>query len=132
LPPDPGEAGKQTLEGIDSDNDGVRDDLQRYIILTYSDTPTRQALAQYAKAQQSMILSSGSAEQSLNSANEIVRSVECIAFTRPDDFSQVIDAARAELLNTEARIRAFVAANTHVSGMVFTMTDSEELANSCK
>jgi len=32
LPPDPGEAGKATLTGIDVDRDGVRDDLQRYII----------------------------------------------------------------------------------------------------
>ena len=29
LPPDPGEAGKLTLAGIDSNNDGVRDDLER-------------------------------------------------------------------------------------------------------
>jgi hypothetical protein len=35
VPPDPGEAGKQTLEGIDSDNDGVHDDVQRWIVLTY-------------------------------------------------------------------------------------------------
>lgn len=31
LPPDPGAAGKLTIEGIDSDNDGVRDDVQRFI-----------------------------------------------------------------------------------------------------
>src|SRR5216683_231714 len=35
LPPDPGAAGKATLQGIDSDGDGVRDDIQRYIALTY-------------------------------------------------------------------------------------------------
>lgn len=31
LPPDPGEAGKLTIDGIDSDKDGVRDDVQRWI-----------------------------------------------------------------------------------------------------
>jgi hypothetical protein len=31
LPPDPGAAGKETIEGIDSDGDGVRDDIQRWI-----------------------------------------------------------------------------------------------------
>ena len=35
LPPDPGKAGKQTLMGVDSDGDGLRDDIQRYIYLTY-------------------------------------------------------------------------------------------------
>ena len=38
LPPDPGEAGKQTLAGIDSDGDGVRDDIQRYLALTITDS----------------------------------------------------------------------------------------------
>ena len=31
LPPDPGEAGKATIDGIDADKDGVRDDVQRWI-----------------------------------------------------------------------------------------------------
>ena len=33
LPPDPGKAGKETLLGIDTDSDGVCDDIQRYIYL---------------------------------------------------------------------------------------------------
>ncbi|MCF6156788.1 MAG: hypothetical protein E3K36_16465 [Candidatus Brocadia sp.] len=32
LPPDPGKAGKETLLGIDTDGDGVRDDIQRRIM----------------------------------------------------------------------------------------------------
>lgn len=39
LPPDPGEAGKATLLGIDSDNDGVRDDIQRWIVQNYGQYP---------------------------------------------------------------------------------------------
>lgn len=35
LPPDPGPAGMRTLEGIDSDKDGVRDDVQRFIVEQY-------------------------------------------------------------------------------------------------
>ena len=37
LPTDPGKAGKETLLGIDTDGDGVRDDIQRYIYFTYPD-----------------------------------------------------------------------------------------------
>ena len=36
LPPDPGEEGKLTLLGIDSDGDGVRDDIQLVYILHLS------------------------------------------------------------------------------------------------
>lgn len=32
LPPDPGEAGKATIDGIDADKDGIRDDVQRWIV----------------------------------------------------------------------------------------------------
>ena len=35
LPPDPGERGKQTLRGIDADGDGLRDDVQRFIVLNW-------------------------------------------------------------------------------------------------
>jgi hypothetical protein len=31
LPPDPGRAGRQTVAGIDVNNNGVRDDVERYI-----------------------------------------------------------------------------------------------------
>ncbi len=39
LPPDPGEAGKATIDGIDSDKDGVRDDVQRWIALNWGHSP---------------------------------------------------------------------------------------------
>ena len=35
LPPDPGPDGMKTLAGIDADKDGVRDDLQRFIVLNW-------------------------------------------------------------------------------------------------
>ena len=51
LPPDPGAAGKTTLQGVDSDGDGVRDDVQRYIALTYPNSEkTRATLTQYTKS----------------------------------------------------------------------------------
>ncbi len=31
LPPDPGEAGRETLAGVDSNDNGIRDDLERHI-----------------------------------------------------------------------------------------------------
>ena len=53
LPPDPGSAGELTLLGIDSDNDGVRDDVQRYIEFTYPNSQrVRLALREIAKTYQ--------------------------------------------------------------------------------
>jgi hypothetical protein len=39
LPPDPGEAGKATIDGIDADKDGVRDDVQRWIAIQWGHSP---------------------------------------------------------------------------------------------
>jgi hypothetical protein len=39
LPPDPGEAGKLTIDGIDTDKDGMRDDVQRWIAIEWGHSP---------------------------------------------------------------------------------------------
>lgn len=55
LPPDPGEAGKATLEGIDSDHDGLRDDVQREVFFLAPDSERlRMGLTQLAKPLQSL------------------------------------------------------------------------------
>ncbi len=56
LPTDPGEEGKLTIAGIDSDNDGLRDDVQRWIALNSSNsTVTTAVLSQFGKAEQAGI-----------------------------------------------------------------------------
>jgi hypothetical protein len=59
LPPDPGEAGKATLLGIDSNENGVRDDVEIYIYKRFrgfENSKIDRAIAmQYAKATQIII-----------------------------------------------------------------------------
>jgi hypothetical protein len=63
LPPDPGEAGKTTLAGIDSNNDGVRDDLEREIIYMYpQNQEVRKVLRAMVKKEQDMITTTGDHE----------------------------------------------------------------------
>jgi len=42
LPADPGEAGKATVSGVDSDNDGIRDDIQRKVYYWFADNEISQ------------------------------------------------------------------------------------------
>jgi hypothetical protein len=66
LPPDPGDAGKATLAGIDSDGDGVRDDVERWIALTYPNSArVRAALYQEAGGIQQAIVSSSNRPQAM-------------------------------------------------------------------
>lgn len=59
LPPDPGAAGATTLAGIDSDGDGLRDDVQRWIALNYRDSARwRSVLAQMARTYQHAVIRS--------------------------------------------------------------------------
>jgi len=56
-PTDPGAAGRKTLQGIDSDGDGIRDDLERWIRYRFPNSPRKQAaLSQFAKAYQRSLI----------------------------------------------------------------------------
>jgi len=127
LPPDPGAAGKATLAGIDSDNDGVRDDVQRWIALTYPNSQkTRAALRQDAKAMQVIILNASN--PAIARANSIAegRASDCIRFVRRQvlgtivtDTYQINREMEAVFLNTAARSRAWLQADHYLSGMMF-------------
>ncbi|GAB4420753.1 MAG: hypothetical protein OHK0056_31360 [Bacteriovoracaceae bacterium] len=53
--PDPGAIGKGTPGGVDSDNDGLRDDIQRWIIEHSNDPELTSLLRIYAKLSQELI-----------------------------------------------------------------------------
>jgi len=121
LPPDPGEAGKATLEGIDSDGDGVRDDIQRHIALTYQDSErTRAVLTQYAKVHQAGLLVDDNKSASRANAHEIGRAIECLYYIRPDDARAVLVEMIAQVLNTDERSKAEFRYDAQLSGEVFT------------
>jgi hypothetical protein len=132
LPPDPGEAGKATLEGIDSDNDGLRDDIQRYIALQYSDSgKTRAALRQAALALQNIILNSSDEANALRNTELEARASECIRYIRPDDGRSIDNMLMAEFLNTKTRSRAYLVYDAKLSGHVFGTRDLNQYKGSC-
>ena len=56
LPPDLGEAGNRDIKGIDSDHDGIRDDVERRISMHFMDRPKARAYSYIiAKKYQSLI-----------------------------------------------------------------------------
>lgn len=118
-PPDPGEAGKATLEGVDSDGDGIRDDVQRYIQLTHPDAPaTRAGLSQYARGLQTALLVASNREESRRVAEDLDRADECLeSFTgfAAYDFT---DDLLIETLNTEARSRAYISFDHNLGGTI--------------
>jgi len=122
LPPDPGPAGEATLAGIDSDNDGVRDDVQRWIAIHYPNSQmTRAALIQDTKAMQRILLDAADPVKSYNDALEDNRAIQCMSFIRPDDFYRILKEHKAIFLNTHLRSRAWFQADHNLSGKFFTL-----------
>jgi hypothetical protein len=109
LPPDPGEAGKQTLAGIDSDNDGVRDDVQRYLGLTYPEsTSTRSVLTQHAAAIQKYM--DGQSPARLAELIGVITAARCVVFAiGADSASTAVSALESVATNTSERLKAYLA-----------------------
>ncbi len=131
LPPDPGEAGKQTLLGIDSDNDGVRDDVQIGIAHYYPDNENaKKALNQLARAiQLAFVGIQNSDDAKIDTAlSDTNSSVSCIAETSVDLLQ---DIAFVELLmqNTKDRGYAYSQFNSKISGKII---DDNFAASRCK
>jgi hypothetical protein len=125
LPPDPGAAGKATLEGIDSDNDGVRDDVQRWIVMSYPNSQkTREALRQLTVAQQRFILDAADPAKSLSNAIERGKAMDCLFYVDSSIAYSVVQEFKAATLNTYIRSKAYLQADHHLSGHVFSPSES--------
>lgn len=134
LPPDPGEAGKVTLEGIDSDNDGVRDDLQIAIYKRYPDNPeARAALEQNAKALQAAVLagSRGDVEEIFKVAKSKGQATVCLhVILNTREASTGRSFVEAMTTNTQDRIEAYLKYNQALSGHAFGF-DGIDTVNPC-
>ena len=132
LPPDPGEEGKATLAGIDSDADGVRDDIQRYIALTYQDSQkTRAALRQLTLALQKAILESPDEESALRNTETEARASECLWYIHSESSIKISNLLMAEYLNTLERSRGYLEYDSKLGGHIFGGKDFDEYKTSC-
>ncbi len=134
LPPDPGEAGKATLQGIDSDGDGVRDDIQRYIVFTSPHSEKMRAgLTQMAKAAQLFVIQSADSVASRNSMAAFIGGQDCLAYSTSEEMAIIIKRTlRVGILNTRARTAAWLNADAHSWGNVGTIpATASELKAGC-
>ena len=127
LPPDPGEEGKQTIKGIDSDNDGIRDDIQRYIAIEYTDADTRNALKDITIHLQNFISDKDNKDKTISYAKELNNSMASIFCARSSngDVSEVLEDYYGQFLNTADRILAYNSAQSHLGGETFELVDSQ-------
>lgn len=132
LPPDPGEAGKQTLLGVDSDSDGVRDDIQRYIYFAYPDNEkVRVALTQIAIEYQGLLAQASDPDSAFNHATRMARHGECVDYIQGETASDTLAALKAEILNTKERSLAYVNYSNSLGGKMIFGAPLQDWKNSC-
>ena len=121
IPPDPGPSGMATVGGVDSDNDGIRDDVERYIAVTFPQSERlRLALQDDAKATQQLLLST-TPDQAINATTRMLRAVECLSYLVPtgSDRHVMLSQLDAIQINTEARFLAWTATDDNTRGQIY-------------
>jgi hypothetical protein len=124
LPPDPGEAGKATLEGIDSNNNGIRDDLE-IAIYNYAPKPEedrlRAAMTQNAKARQLAIIAGHTKDQqTIKEADDASwLAVFCVNRIKKEyEKGNFVKQIERKAFNTPDRVEAYMRFNEALSGKV--------------
>ena len=118
IPPDPDVEGEKTIEGIDSDNDGLRDDVQRYIMITYPERKLLQkALFEYAKQYQVMLQVADNKEESRQAANDIRARHQCVSSVVKSAYKYLRKLSPI-ILNTSDRNRRYILFNEQLSGYI--------------
>ncbi len=130
LPPDPGAEGKITLQGVDSNGNGVRDDIEIYIELKYGDLLNlKEGLNQFAHTVQNG-LTATTKEGSMQAADSQTRAIECLMYLDPE--SNAAAEIETQAVNTPERFNAWMVHQARLSGQVFPIRSMSEWRNSCE
>lgn len=112
FPPDPGDSGKKTIQGIDTDHDGVRDDVQRWIYAFLPREPKKQmALRQLARYFQDSLADDFSVERRKVNHTVLRRAIQCKTenFEEDELWGYVeMQYIRAKMLNTYERTARYL------------------------
>lgn len=130
LPPDPGPAGKLTIEGIDADQDGVRDDVQRYIAIKYGTSERAvKALTLIAKSAQSQVLlgDSVTSEQAYEIAQKASDIALCYVHTVDQKIrnERALDFVNTQVTNTPDRFERYRKFDRLLANRVFLASEAE-------
>ncbi len=127
LPPDPGEAGKATIEGIDTDKDGVRDDVQIAIYERHPvDEKVRKALEANSMAlQQAIVGASESDNEKIYSAMDAIGVSSYCLVRATDNPHAESDFVERKMMNTSERSAAYMKFSEAMNGQFFGVNGSE-------
>lgn len=132
VPPEPGPENNLTISGVDSDGDGIRDDIQRYIAMSYpTNMAIRMALMDVAKSVQLILTGAESKVASYQNMLLFNKGFECTAYTIDDDPSELIGTIISKQNNTRERTKAYALFHKQISGYVSVSPSLDDYYKSC-
>lgn len=118
----------KTIAGVDSDADGIRDDIQRWINEDFADKPkVKMAMKQIAMGMQLALISAPNKIQSIIATRKVLNDMDCLNYVVGIDMQiKVRKTLESKMLNTKDRHYAKIMANDNFSGQNFTVPMAEE------
>lgn len=118
-----------SIAGVESRNNKIRDDIDKYIDKKYQDPKQRAAMKQYAVAQRDFLVYGASREGAVNAAERMVKSLACIRGVMGQKGVDESKLVLAMMLNTQARWQAFSVAMKNMSGHIYDLYRGDSCEN---
>lgn len=133
LPDDPGPFSHNSLLGLDNNQNGVRDDVERFISAHYrSDVNLQKSLYQLAAGMRTVFTHLGNEDRIGDALSAISLAYECYySVTTEDDRGDEADYIVAEMVNTETRLSAFYEFGTSIEGRIHVGNRIDQWLESC-
>ncbi len=133
LPPDPGEAGRETLAGIDANDNGLRDDLERHIARHFgSDRRVLRAVENAVIASQYGILATDD-DESRHALAMLTHAGDCMGTIAPDlaPYGDALWRLRRMIDDTPERKQAMARHMARVLRLHVVMAEQQEWNGHC-
>jgi len=132
LPPEPDKAlNDSTLLGIDVNDNGVRDDVERKIVKKYVKQIEIKLMLSYAKKHQEML--KDPAASAIESEKKMSKIIDCRMYLKHQGIrvNDIVDFTENNIYNTKERVRAYLDFNQALSGGVYGSGPADWNADAC-
>ena len=117
MPAEPGANGDATIAGVDSDGDGIRDDVERRISANYPDNPSARAYSyMIAKRLQTIIVNSANKNTYIQAISELSFAENCLNVILPTQVNKASRLVLPWVMNTYQRSIAYINARALIGG----------------
>lgn len=117
MPSEPGVNGDATIAGIDSDGDGIRDDVERRISAHYSNNASARAYSyMIAKRLQAIIVNSANKTTYIQAISELSFAENCLNIMLPTELNKGTRLVLPWVMNTYQRSIAYINARALIGG----------------